>query len=114
MKNILYLFILPFMVGFLISCEESPREETQENTSSNEENESIIVTQENFPQAYTNMRLAAVIKKAGGINTFFEMPVPPSEPEKQFVVRMNRDTYYSVSVIDMSSDEVYVNFATIF
>jgi len=68
----------------------------------------IIVTQDNFPQAYTNMRLGAIIQKAGGINTFFEMPVPSSIPENQFVVRMNRDTFYSVSVIDMSSDNVYV------
>lgn len=36
------------------------------------------------------------------------MPVPSSIPEEQFVVRMNRDTPYSTSVIDMSSDEVYV------
>jgi hypothetical protein len=67
-----------------------------------------VVTQDNFPQAYTNMRLGAVLQKADGINTFFEMPVPSSIPEDQFVVRMNRDTYYSVSVIDMSSDSIYV------
>ena len=36
------------------------------------------------------------------------MPVPPSEPSKQFVVRMNRDTPYSVGVFDVSSGEVYV------
>ncbi|MCG9553220.1 DUF1254 domain-containing protein [Vibrio sp. Isolate31] len=67
-----------------------------------------IVTEDNFAQAYTNMRLGAVVEKAGGINTFFEMPVPSSVLEEQFVVRMNRDTFYSVSVIDMSNDDVYV------
>jgi len=67
-----------------------------------------IVTQDNFPQAMTNMRLAAIIQKAGVVNKFFEMPVPSSIPEEQFVVRMNRDTAYSVSVIDMSSGNVYV------
>jgi len=67
-----------------------------------------IVTQDNFPQAYTNLRLGAIVKKAGGVNKFFEMPVPSSIPEEQFVVRMNRDTFYSVSVIDMSSGSVYV------
>ena len=56
----------------------------------------------------TNMRLAAIIQKAGVVNKFFEMPVPSSIPEEQFVVRMNRDTYYSASVIDMSSDSVFV------
>jgi hypothetical protein len=67
-----------------------------------------MVTQDNFPQAYTNMRLGAMIQKTGGVNTFFTMPVPSSVPEQQFVVRMNRDTPYSVSVIDMSSGNVYV------
>ncbi len=67
-----------------------------------------IVTQDNFPQAFTNMRLGALVQKTGGVNKFFTMPVPPSDPEKQFVVRMNRDTPYSVSVIDMSSDSVFI------
>jgi hypothetical protein len=66
------------------------------------------VTQDNFPQAYTNMRLAAILKNTGGVNKSFSMPVPSSNPDEQFVVRMNRDTPYSVSVIDMSSGEVYV------
>lgn len=67
-----------------------------------------IVTQDNFPQAYTNMRFGAILQNTGGVNKFFTMPVPSSVPEEQFVVRMNRDTPYSVSVIDMSSDNVYV------
>ena len=68
----------------------------------------IIVTQDNFPQAYTNMRLGAILQNTGGVNKFFAMPVPSSVPEEQFVVRMNRDTPYSASVIDMTSDNVYV------
>lgn len=67
-----------------------------------------LVTEDNFAQAYTNMRLASVLQKTGGINKFFAMPVPSSNPAEQFVVRMNRDTAYSVSVIDMSGGEVYV------
>ena len=70
--------------------------------------EPIIVTQDNFPQAYTNLRFAAILKKTGGVNKFFKMPTPSSDPEEQFVVRMNRDTPYSVSILDVSSGEVYV------
>ena len=66
-----------------------------------------IVTQDNFPQAYTNLRFAAVLKKSGGVNKFFTMPVPSSIPAEQFVVRMNRDTPYAISVFDMTGD-VYV------
>jgi hypothetical protein len=67
-----------------------------------------IVTQDNFARAFTNMRLGSILKKTGGVNKFFAMPVPSSIPAEQFVVRMNRDTPYSVAVIDMSSDNVYV------
>jgi len=67
-----------------------------------------IVTQDNFPQAFSNMRLGAIVQKAGGVNKFFKMSVPSSIPAEQFVVRMNRDTPYSVSVIDMTSGNVYI------
>lgn len=67
----------------------------------------IIVTEDNFPQAYSNLRFDAIIKQAGGINKFLEMPVASSDPAKQFVVRMNRDTFYSTSVFDMTGG-IYV------
>ena len=67
----------------------------------------IVVTEENFPQAYSNLRFDAIIKQAGGINKFLEMPVASSDPAKQFVVRMNRDTFYSTSVFDMTGG-IYV------
>jgi len=70
--------------------------------------EPIVVTEENFPQAYTNLRFAAIIDKAGGLNKFLKMAVPSSDPAEQFVVRMNRDTAYSTSVFDLSSRNVYV------
>ena len=67
----------------------------------------IIVTEDNFPQAYTNLRFDAIINQAGGLNTFREMSTAPSDPAKQFVVRMNRDTHYSTAVFDMT-DGVYL------
>jgi hypothetical protein len=70
--------------------------------------EAIKVTKDNFPQAYTNLRFAAIIKKAGGINTFLVMPTPSSIPEEQFVVRMNRDTHYSSAVFDVSKGGTYI------
>lgn len=103
MKKLSKLLFGTLLIGLMIGCQTPKKENTNP-----EESTATIVTQENFPQAYTNMRLGAILKKAGSINTFFEMPVPSSVPEEQFVVRMNRDTYYSVSVIDMSSDSVFV------
>ena len=67
----------------------------------------IVVTEDNFPQAYSNLRFDAIIKQAGGINKFLEMPVAASDPAKQFVVRMNRDTFYATSIFDMTGG-IYV------
>lgn len=66
------------------------------------ESRPIVVTEDNFPQAYSNLRFDAIIKQAGGINKFLEMPVASSDPAKQFVVRMNRDTFYATSIFDMT------------
>jgi hypothetical protein len=68
-----------------------------------------IVTEDNYAKAYTNMRFGVIQKNAGGVNKFLEMPVPPSDPAKQFVVRMNRDTFYSAAVIDLSKGPAYIN-----
>jgi len=93
MKKPNQIIVLALLITVLFSCTHQEKQDAP-----------IIVTQDNFPQAYTNLRFDAIIKKAGGINTFLEMPVPPSDPTKQFVVRMNRDTYYSTSIFDMTGD----------
>jgi len=100
-KQVISLFSIAVIGGLLVGCaaEVPDGPATADPT---------IVTQDNFPQAYTSMRFGAIIKKTGGVNTFFEMPVPSSIPEEQFVVRMNRDTFYSTAIVDMSSGEVYV------
>ena len=110
MKKMNQLLVGILISGLVISCQPAKKDNSGNSNIENETTEISppIVTQENFPQAYTNMRLAAVLKKTGGVNKFFKMPVPSSIPEEQFVVRMNRDTPYSVSVIDMSSDSVFV------
>ena len=110
MKIFIQSVIAAFVISLIASCQSSNVEEssTSKEDVIVEKTTPIIVTQDNFPQAYTNMRFAAIIKKTGGVNKFFTMPNPSSVPEEQFVVRMNRDTPYSVSIIDMSSDEVYV------
>ena len=78
--------------------------DTSQDSKQAAESSPIIVTEDNFPQAYTNLRFDAIIKQAGGINQFKEMGRAPSDPSKQFVVRMNRDTHYSTGVFDMEGD----------
>lgn len=102
MKKFKLLLIAISLVAALTACEDTAKNSDQALAAP------TIVTQDNFPQAYTNMRFGGILQKAGGVNKFFTMPVPSSIPEEQFVVRMNRDTAYSVSVIDMSGGDVYV------
>lgn len=110
MRKLNQLLLGILISGLIISCQSQKKEKSEKSKVEIESTASAppIVTQENFPRAYTNMRLGAVLKKTGGVNKFFKMPVPSSIPEEQFVVRMNRDTPYSVSVIDMSSDSIFV------
>lgn len=105
MKKINQILFGIVIAGLIVSC-QSAKKEKQEVKQ--QESTPTIVTEENFPRAFTNMRLSALVQKTGGVNKFFAMPVPSSNPDEQFVVRMNRDTPYSVSVIDMSSGNVYV------
>jgi len=107
MKKLNQLLFGLIISGLVFSC-QAPKKDKQDENSMTKETSPIVVTQDNFPQAYTNLRLGAIVEKAGGVNTFFEMLVPSSIPDEQFVVRMNRDTYYSTSVIDMSSGSVFV------
>ena len=110
MKKLNLLLFGILIAGGVYSCQPIKKDKSENSNDKKvtAETSGTIVTQANFPKAYTNMRLAAVLKKTGGVNKFFSMPVPSSIPEEQFVVRMNRDTPYSVSVIDMTSDNIIV------
>lgn len=110
MKKLNQLLFGLLITGLIFSCQNSKKHKQEDNTNSGVETttEPIIVTQDNFPQAYSNIRMATIAKKVGEVNKFLEMPVPSSNPAEQFVVRMNRDTYYSIAIIDMSSDSVFV------
>ena len=101
MKFLNQILIGTLVLGMLFSCAN------KQNDSSGElkvESSPITVTKENFPTVYSNLRMGAVVERAGGVNKFIEMPTPSSNPEEQPVVRMNRDTYYSSAVMDVSRD----------
>ena len=81
--------------------------DTSKGNEISDDSSPITVTEDNFPQAYTNLRFDAIINQAGGLNKFLEMPTASSDPSKQFVVRMNRDTFYSTGIFDMT-DGIYL------
>ena len=61
----------------------------------------VKVTPETFIRAETDGRFAGMIKRAGGVNRpgYFRVPTPL---DAQIVMRMNRDTIYTPTVVDTS------------
>lgn len=59
----------------------------------------ISVTRETFVRAETDNYFDRIARQSGGVNTFFHFrsPTPLSQ---QTVVRMNRDTLYSMAIVD--------------
>jgi hypothetical protein len=64
--------------------------------------EAIIVNVDNFDRAQTDMEFDGIIKMAGSINTLHHNRTP-TPIDKQNVIRMNRDTLYSLGVVDISN-----------
>jgi hypothetical protein len=63
--------------------------------------EPVKVTPETYIRAETDRQFGEIVKMAGGINRFYHFR-SPTPLDKQNVVRMNRDTLYSMGVIDTS------------
>jgi hypothetical protein len=61
----------------------------------------IAVNVDNFDKAQTDFEYAGMIKLAGGINKIHSNR-EPTPIDKQNVIRMNRDTLYSLGVINIS------------
>ena len=61
----------------------------------------VKVTPDTFIRAETDGRFAGIIKRAGGVNlpSHFRVPTPL---DAQIVMRMNRDTIYTMTVVDTS------------
>ena len=102
MKRFNKILLGIFAIGLVMSCNTGEKKES--NAPADEKSSAIVVTQENFPTAYSNIRMGMIVERAGGVNKFIEMPTPSSDPKEQPVVRMNRDTHYSSVVLDVSKD----------
>ena len=61
----------------------------------------IAVTVENFVRAETDRMFSALQAQAGGVNRL-QHNRTPTPIENQPVIRMNRDTLYSIAIVDIS------------
>lgn len=60
-----------------------------------------VINVDNFNKAQTDFEFSGIVKLAGGTNKIHSNRAP-TPIEKQNVIRMNRDTLYSLGVIDIS------------
>ena len=63
--------------------------------------DAIVVNVDNFNRAQTDREFAGTLKMSGGINKL-DHNRTPTPVDKQNVIRMNRDTLYSMAVVDIS------------
>lgn len=61
----------------------------------------IPVTIDNFIRAATDIEFGKYVSLVGGVNEFYHFRTP-TPVEKQPTIRMNRDTLYSMAVVDIS------------
>ena len=69
--------------------------------------QTVPVTEKNFRQAETDMYFLTAAKQAGGLGKFYHFR-EPMPIDAQTVIRANRDTLYSASVIDLDAAPVTV------
>ena len=67
----------------------------------------VLVTPDNFIRAESDLYMGNAVRDAGGIGKFVHHRMPV-EIDKQFVIRANRDTLYSVAVFDLDAGPVTV------
>ena len=66
-----------------------------------QETTAVKVTPETYIRAESDRQFSEIVKMAGGVNRFYHLR-RPTPLDKQNVVRMNRDTLYSMAVVDTS------------
>ena len=63
--------------------------------------DAVVVNVDNFNRAQTDFEFEGILKMSGGINKLHHNRTP-TPVDKQNVIRMNRDTLYSLGIIDIS------------
>ncbi len=81
---------LTFLLAFACALAISAAVPAQAQTTA-----PVTVTRQTYIRAETDRQFAEVAKMAGGVNRFYHFR-SPTPLDKQNVVRMNRDTLYSM------------------
>lgn len=91
---------LTFALIGLVSSSYACGQEKQNSTQISETT-GVIVTPATYIRAESDRQFGLISKMAGGVNRFYHFR-SPTPLDKQNIVRMNRDTLYSMAVVDTS------------
>ncbi len=64
-----------------------------------------VVNYNNFAQVETNLTAGRILKATGGINKWVHLK-KPTPLDRQTIIRMNRDTLYSIAIVDVSKGAI--------
>jgi hypothetical protein len=94
------LFTL-YLIAFLLGISQLQAQEATSAKSSTDE--TVIVNVDNFARAETAFQFDRVLTlvEGGQVNKFVHLR-EPTPLDQQNVIRMNRDTYYSAAIVDIS------------
>lgn len=96
----LYAFTLALATGLGVPV-IATAQLADDNLSEMLEAREIPVTLDNFNRAATDIELDKYVKLAGGLNKSYHFR-EPTPVDNQPTIRMNRDTLYSTTVVDIS------------
>ena len=96
---------LGFALALSLSGNIAIAQNASDNLSGFMENHKIPITVDNFVRAATEIEFAKYLSLSGGVNKLFHVH-EPTAIDQQPTIRMNRDTLYSMAVIDVSEGAV--------
>ncbi len=93
--------LLSSVIFLAISAGVVHAQESKHPSESNSQVTLAKVTSETYIRAESDRQFNGIVKLAGGLNRLFHIR-KPTPLDKQNIVRMNRDTLYSMAVVDTS------------
>jgi hypothetical protein len=94
--------VMTALLGAALAFAVTANAQTEtDNTDLTADQRVVPVTVDNFVRAATHIEFDKYLSLAGGVNLFFHFQ-EPTPVDNQPTIRMNRDTLYSVAIIDIS------------
>ncbi len=102
MKDLQATALMALVLGASMAiCAPASAQSASDNLQALVDSREIPVTVDNFVRAATDIEFGKYLALSGGVNRLFHLR-EPTPIERQPTIRMNRDTLYSMAIIDIS------------